>query len=96
MILCEWDAPEGHPGQCCVHLYASVFYRRLSPQFQFFLSAVTLVYLSQWLLNTHTGKGLYRVHATREREVIEHNYFMARMNYSFIYFSGNVFCPKVI
>jgi hypothetical protein len=19
MILCEWDAPEGHPGQCCVH-----------------------------------------------------------------------------
>ncbi len=22
MILCEWDAPEGHPGQCCVHLYA--------------------------------------------------------------------------
>jgi len=48
MILCEWDAPEGHPGQCCVHLYASVFYRRLTPQFQFSLSAVTLVYLSQW------------------------------------------------
>jgi hypothetical protein len=22
MILCEWDAPEGHPGQCCLHLYA--------------------------------------------------------------------------
>jgi hypothetical protein len=47
VILCEWDAPEGHPGQCCVHLYAAVFYRRLSPQFQFSLSAVTLVYLSQ-------------------------------------------------
>jgi hypothetical protein len=24
MILCEWDAPEGHPGQCCVHLYARI------------------------------------------------------------------------
>jgi hypothetical protein len=21
-VLCEWDAPEGHPGQCYVHLYA--------------------------------------------------------------------------
>jgi hypothetical protein len=37
----QWDAPEGHPGQCCVHLYAFISYRRLSPQFQF-LSAVTL------------------------------------------------------
>jgi hypothetical protein len=24
MILCEWDAPEGHPGQGCVHLYARI------------------------------------------------------------------------
>ncbi len=40
MILCEWDASEGHPGQSCVHLYA----RRLSSQFQFSLSGVTLVY----------------------------------------------------
>ncbi len=47
MILCEWEAPEGHPGQCCVHLYAFVSYQRLSSQFQFSLSAVTLVYLSQ-------------------------------------------------
>jgi hypothetical protein len=31
-----------------VHLYAFVFYRRLSPQFQFSLSGVTPVYLSQW------------------------------------------------
>jgi hypothetical protein len=48
MILCEWDAPEGHPGKCCVHLYAFVSYRRLSSQFQFSLSAATLVDLSQW------------------------------------------------
>jgi hypothetical protein len=48
MILCEWDTPEGHPGQYCVHLYAFVFYRRLSSLFQFSLFAVTLVYLSQW------------------------------------------------
>jgi hypothetical protein len=53
MILCESDAPEGDPGQSCVHLFA----RSLSPLFQFSLSAVTLVYLSQWLLMlcpTHT------------------------------------------
>ncbi len=24
MILCEWDAPEGHPGQSCVHLFARI------------------------------------------------------------------------
>jgi hypothetical protein len=46
MILCEWDAPEGHPGQCRVHQFAFVFYRRLSPPFQFSLSGATLVYLS--------------------------------------------------
>jgi hypothetical protein len=42
MIMCEWDAPEGHSGQCCVHLNAFVSYRRLSPQFQFSLSAGTI------------------------------------------------------
>jgi hypothetical protein len=49
MILCEWDTPEGHPGQYCVHLYAFLSYRCLSSQFQFSLSAVSLVYLSQCL-----------------------------------------------
>jgi hypothetical protein len=24
MILCEWDASEGNPGQSCVHLYARI------------------------------------------------------------------------
>ncbi len=24
MILCEWDASEGHPGQSCVHMYARI------------------------------------------------------------------------
>jgi hypothetical protein len=55
MIVCEWDAPEGHPGQCCVHLHAVLSYRRLSSQFQFSVSAVTLVYLSQWLYQYATG-----------------------------------------
>jgi hypothetical protein len=27
MILCKWDAPEGHPGQCSVHLYARILSR---------------------------------------------------------------------
>jgi hypothetical protein len=29
MILCEWDASEGHPGQSSIHLYARI----LSPSF---------------------------------------------------------------
>jgi hypothetical protein len=24
MILCDWDAPEGDPGQSCVHLFARI------------------------------------------------------------------------
>jgi hypothetical protein len=24
MIMCEWDAPEGDPGQSCVHLFARI------------------------------------------------------------------------
>jgi hypothetical protein len=43
---------EGHPGQCCIHLSAFTSYRRLSPQFQFSLSGVTLVYLSHWYLHS--------------------------------------------
>ncbi len=45
MILCEWDAPEGDPGQSCVHLFARI----LSTSFtsvSISLSAVTLEYLS--------------------------------------------------
>jgi hypothetical protein len=34
--------PRRTPWTTCVHLYAFVFYRRLSPQFQFSLSPVTL------------------------------------------------------
>ncbi len=41
------------PWKCCVHMYAVVSYRRLSPQFQFSLSTVTLVYLSQWSLSCY-------------------------------------------
>jgi hypothetical protein len=51
MILCEWDAPEGDPGQSCVHLFACI----LSTSFtsvSISLSAVTLVYLSQWIVRT--------------------------------------------
>jgi hypothetical protein len=62
MIFCEWDAPEGHPGQCCIHLYASVFYRRLSPQFQFSLSAVySRVSISVQNINCTSNDGPVRI-----------------------------------
>jgi hypothetical protein len=46
MILCEWDAPEGHLGNVAYTRMLS--YRCLSPRFQFSMSGATLVYLSQW------------------------------------------------
>jgi hypothetical protein len=61
MTICEWDAPEGHSGLCCVHLYGFVSYRRLSPPFQFSLSGATLVYLSQWC-GPHPVRGLKLLH----------------------------------
>jgi hypothetical protein len=47
MIMPEWNALEGHFRPCCVHLNAFVYYRRLSPHFQFSLSVDSLGYLSQ-------------------------------------------------
>ncbi len=58
MIWCEWDSPEGDPGQSCVHLFAGI----LSTSFtsvSIFLSAVTLVYLSQWYI--YKDANSYRV-----------------------------------
>ncbi len=48
MILCDWDAPEGHPGQCCVHLLP-VCFRLLSTSLtsvSISLSAFTLGIIS--------------------------------------------------
>jgi hypothetical protein len=47
MILCDWDAPEGALDKAA-YTCLLVSYRCLSAKFQFSLSAVTLVYLSQW------------------------------------------------
>ncbi len=41
----SYEPPECHPGQ---QAYTFLIHRRLSSQFQFSLSAVTLGYLSQW------------------------------------------------
>jgi hypothetical protein len=51
--------PQNQPWTACVH-FPVVSYRRLSAQFQFSLSADTLVYLSQWFQHpppppTHTS-----------------------------------------
>jgi hypothetical protein len=51
MILCEWNAHRMIQKETldkAVHTCLLVSYQRLSAQFQFSLSAVTLVYLSQW------------------------------------------------
>ncbi len=43
----SFDPQEGHPGQLA-YTFLIRIHRRLSSQFQFSLSAVTLGYLSQW------------------------------------------------
>ncbi len=60
MILCEGDAPEGHPGWCCIHLYAFVSYCHLSPQFRFSLSAVTLLQLMLLIPFHHSANVLLK------------------------------------
>ncbi len=46
--------------------YMFVSYRRLSPQFQFSLSGVTLVYLSQWFCVLFLCTVLYHVAGVQE------------------------------
>ncbi len=47
IILCEWDVP-GNTLDSTAYTCMLISYRRVPPHFQFSLSGVTLVYLSQW------------------------------------------------
>ncbi len=49
----------GCPRKCCVHLYASVFYRCLSPQFQFSVHCYSSA--SLWSEHPDTFKGVSEV-----------------------------------
>ena len=44
MILCEWDAPEGDPGQSCVHLYAHCSYPIIVTHLSFNFLCLLLLY----------------------------------------------------
>ena len=46
MILCEWDAPEGDPGQSCVHLYARILSSSLTSVSIFSVSCYSIVSIS--------------------------------------------------
>jgi hypothetical protein len=51
MILCELDAPEGDPGQSCVHLFAHILSTSFSSVSIFSVCCYSsLVYLSKWCL----------------------------------------------
>jgi hypothetical protein len=49
MILCEWDAPEGDPGQSCVHLYARILSSSLTSVSIFSVSCYSIVSISMVL-----------------------------------------------
>ncbi len=44
MILCEWDAPEGDPGQSCVHLYARILSSIIVTHLSFNFLCLLLLY----------------------------------------------------
>ncbi len=46
MILCEWDGPEGDPGQSCVHLYARILSSSLTSVSIFSVSCYSIVSIS--------------------------------------------------
>jgi hypothetical protein len=60
MILCEWDASEGHPGQSCVHLYARI----LSTSFTS-VSIFSVCCYSSVSISIISGNE-YRVHIQKE------------------------------
>ncbi len=46
MILCEWDAPEGDPGQSCVHLFARILSTSFSSVSIFSVCCYSIVSIS--------------------------------------------------
>jgi hypothetical protein len=53
MILCEWDAPEGDPGQSCVHLFARILSTSFSSVSIFSVCCYSSVSIS--VVHVHTG-----------------------------------------
>jgi hypothetical protein len=49
MILCEWDAPEGDPGQSCVHLFARILSTSFSSVSIFSVCCYSIVSISMAL-----------------------------------------------
>ncbi len=58
MILCEWDAPEGHPGECCAHLYAIILSTSFTSVSIFSVCCYSR-YLSLWGNVGGEGGGLF-------------------------------------
>jgi hypothetical protein len=74
MVLCEWDAPEGDPGQSCVHLFARILSTSFSSVSIFSVCCYSIVSISmvlpeftgyhlgclrKWLLEFRESRNLY-------------------------------------
>jgi hypothetical protein len=46
MMLCEWDASEGHPGQSCLHLFARILSSSLTSVSIFSVCCYSIVSIS--------------------------------------------------
>jgi hypothetical protein len=58
MVLCEWDAPEGDPGQSCVHLFARILSASFNSVSIFSVCCYSRVSISMHTTNNqhHRGK----------------------------------------
>jgi hypothetical protein len=56
MILCEWDAPEGDPGQSCIQMLARIL--SAIDVFQLSFNFLCLLYLSQWVHTRRAVRGV--------------------------------------
>jgi hypothetical protein len=71
MILCEWDAPEGDPGQSCVHLFARILSTSFTSVSIFSVCcyssvSISMGWMDDWLklLLLYMYRTLYNVHCT--------------------------------
>jgi hypothetical protein len=58
MILCEWDTPEGDPGQSCVHLYARILSSSLTSVSIFSVCCYSIVSISMAFIIDEGGGGV--------------------------------------
>jgi hypothetical protein len=84
MILCEWDAPEGDPGQSCVHLFARILSTSFSSVSIFSVCCYSIVSISMDLPDQfYDGGGESQAHEYVDgaHQHVRHLFFKPEYNH---------------